>query len=114
MGMRAKTTRNATSRRGQVAAAGRTRRATAGRTTRAERGRRASAAARARKTSPNVEVKPSSNGLSGFVKALRFLNSLSDFERLRIVRYNSTNFDLDRMRLLLRRLGNPQDHFRSV
>ncbi len=116
MGMRTKARRSATNRRGQVAVAGRTRRATTGRTTRAERGRRASAAARARarKTSPNIEVKPSSNGLSGYVKALRFLNSLSDFERLRIVRYNSTNFDLDRMRTLLRRLGNPQDQFRSV
>src|SRR5215213_1977527 len=116
MGMRAKTTRSATNRRGRVAAAGRTRRVTTGRTTRAERGRRASAAARARarKTSPNVEVKPSSNGLSGFVKALRFLQTLSDFERLRIVRYNSTNFDLDRMRTLLKKLGNPQDTFRSI
>jgi dihydrofolate synthase/folylpolyglutamate synthase len=116
MGMRTKARRSATVRRGQVAVAGRTRRSSSGRTTRAERTRRASAAARARarKTSPNLEVKPSSNGLSGYVKALRFLNSLSDFERLRIVRYNSTNFDLNRMRTLLRRLGNPQDHFRSV
>src|SRR5207249_422704 len=30
------------------------------------------------------------------------------------VRYNSQNFDLDRMRTLLKKLGNPQDHFRSV
>src|SRR5258708_5947658 len=49
-----------------------------------------------------------------FAKAIRFLSSLNDFERLRIVRYNSQNFDLDRMRTLLRRLGNPQDKFKSV
>ncbi len=52
--------------------------------------------------------------MSAYAKAIRFLSSLSDFERLRIVRYNSSNFDLDRMRLLLKKLGNPQDQFRTV
>ena len=62
-----------------------------------------------------VEAKPKpANGGSGFVKALKFLETLTDYERLRIVRYNSQNFDLDRMRSLLRKLGNPQDHFKSV
>jgi dihydrofolate synthase/folylpolyglutamate synthase len=56
-------------------------------------------------------VAPASNGYS---KALRYLSSLSDFERLRIVRYNSQNFDLERMRTLLKRLGNPHDRFKSV
>jgi len=60
-------------------------------------------------------VSPSSNGSSGnFGKALRFLATLSDYERLRIVRYNPQNFDLDRMRTLLRKLGNPHDQFKSV
>jgi dihydrofolate synthase/folylpolyglutamate synthase len=45
---------------------------------------------------------------------LRFLASLSDYERLRIVRYNPQNFDLDRMRTLLKKLGNPHEQFRSV
>ena len=45
---------------------------------------------------------------------MRFLASLNDFERLRIVRYNSQNFDLERMRMLLKRLGNPHDQFKSV
>src|SRR5271169_1168316 len=49
-----------------------------------------------------------------YTKALRFLSTLSDFERLRIVRYNSENFNLERMRTLLKRLGSPQEHFRSV
>jgi dihydrofolate synthase/folylpolyglutamate synthase len=61
-----------------------------------------------------VEPKPASHGSSNFTKAVRFLNTLSDFERLRIVRYTSQNFDLDRMRTLLKKLGNPQDQFRSV
>jgi len=45
---------------------------------------------------------------------MRFLASLANFERMRIVRYNSQNFDLDRMRSLLRRIGNPQDEFKSI
>ena len=49
-----------------------------------------------------------------YAKSLRYLSSLNDFERLRIVRYNSQNFDLDRMRTLLKKLGNPQDQFKSV
>ena len=51
---------------------------------------------------------------NSYAKSLRYLASLNDFERLRIVRYNSQNFDLDRMRTLLKKLGNPQDSFKSV
>jgi len=58
--------------------------------------------------------KPHSNGVSAYSKALRFLSTLTDHERLRIVRYNSSNFDLNRMRHLLKKLGNPQDEFKSV
>jgi len=45
---------------------------------------------------------------------MRFLASLTDHERLRIVRYNTQNFDLNRMRTLLRKLGDPQEQFKSV
>jgi hypothetical protein len=38
----------------------------------------------------------------------------ADYERLRIVRYTSQNFDLERMRALLKRMGNPHDQFRTV
>src|SRR6185436_17737466 len=63
-----------------------------------------------------LETKPKAppGSGSGYTKALKFLETLTDYERLRIVRYNSQNFDLDRMRHLLKRLGNPQDHFKSV
>jgi dihydrofolate synthase/folylpolyglutamate synthase len=61
-----------------------------------------------------IEPKPVHHGANNFTKAMRFLSTLSDFERLRIVRYNSQNFDLDRMRTLLKKLGNPHDQFRSV
>jgi len=69
---------------------------------------------RAGKSAGRIEPKPANHGTSNFTKAVRFLNTLSDFERLRIVRYTSQNFDLDRMRTLLKKLGNPQDQFRSV
>src|SRR5437762_1307722 len=49
-----------------------------------------------------------------FTKAMRYLDTLTHFERLRIVRYNNQNFDLDRMRTLLRRMRNPQSHFKSI
>jgi dihydrofolate synthase/folylpolyglutamate synthase len=55
-----------------------------------------------------------SGGINSYSKALRFLTTLSDYERLRIVRYNVENFNLDRMRTLLKKLGNPQERFRSV
>src|SRR3954470_21083181 len=83
-------------------------RSTRPRTTRAER------PAASRKAHPFPPAKAPANGINSYAKALRFLPSLNDFERLRIVRYNTTNFDLDRMRTLLKKLGNPQDSFRSV
>lgn len=52
--------------------------------------------------------------MSSYAKALRFLATLSDYERLRIVRYTPQNFDLDRMRALLKKLGNPHEQFRSI
>src|SRR5579884_93091 len=66
------------------------------------------------KKSPVSEGARPSGPVHSYSQALRFLSTLSDFERLRIVRYNTDNFNLDRMRLLLKKLGNPQDHFRSV
>lgn len=47
-------------------------------------------------------------------RAVKMLASLADYEKLRIVRYNGDNFDLDRMRNLLKKLGNPQDTYRAV
>ncbi len=66
-----------------------------------------------RKVSLAPELKPAT-GISTFTRALRYLGGLSDYERLRIVRYTSQNFDLERMRALLKKLGNPQDQFKSV
>lgn len=57
---------------------------------------------------------PTIPATTNYGKALRFLSSLSDYEHLRIVRYNPQNFDLDRMRALLKKLGNPHEQFRSI
>ena len=77
-------------------------------------------APQSRSAKPAPDVKPAAAaavarpGTSNYGKALRFLSSLADFERLRIVRYTAANFDLDRMRALLKKLGNPHEQFRSV
>ncbi|HWB54449.1 MAG TPA: folylpolyglutamate synthase/dihydrofolate synthase family protein [Tepidisphaeraceae bacterium] len=64
---------------------------------------------------PTRKAKPASPAApSPYQKAMRFLASLADFERLRIVRYNNENFNLERMRTLLKRMGNPQSEFKSV
>jgi dihydrofolate synthase/folylpolyglutamate synthase len=68
----------------------------------------------AKELRPSGAASASLTGSGGFARAMRFLSSLNDFERLRIVRYNAQNFDLDRMRTLLKKLGNPHDSFRSV
>lgn len=69
-----------------------------------------------RKTVPFPETKPAAVPGPGhqFGKAMKYLETLTDFERLRIVRYNTQNFDLDRMRLLLKKLGNPHEQFKSI
>lgn len=68
-----------------------------------------------RKTAPFAEAKtaPPGPGIA-FSKAMKYLDTLTDFERLRIVRYNNQNFDLDRMRSLLRKMGNPHEQFKSI
>ncbi len=50
----------------------------------------------------------------GYAKAIEFLMSHTDYEKMRVVRYNTTTFDLDRMRTLLRHLGNPHTKFRTA
>ncbi|MHC4178765.1 MAG: bifunctional folylpolyglutamate synthase/dihydrofolate synthase [Planctomycetota bacterium] len=46
--------------------------------------------------------------------ALKFLFSQTDYEQMLRVRYNRDTFSLDRMKLLLKKMGNPQDKIRTV
>ena len=46
--------------------------------------------------------------------ALKFLFAQTDYEQMLRVRYNRDTFSLDRMRRLLKKLGNPHEKIRSV
>ncbi len=46
--------------------------------------------------------------------AIRYLFSMTDYEQMLRVRYNRDTFSLDRMRELLRQLGNPHEQIRAV
>ena len=64
-----------------------------------------------------TSIKPAAEAgqsIDTFTRAVRFLDKLSDFERRRIVRYTPENFNLDRMRTLCRKLGDPQKRFDVV
>jgi dihydrofolate synthase/folylpolyglutamate synthase len=49
-----------------------------------------------------------------YTKAINFLLSHTDYERMRVVRYNTTTFSLDRMRTLLKHVGNPHTKFKTA
>src|SRR5690349_19470402 len=115
MAVRTKDRRRSTPHRRSVAVNGS--KASHGRRPGRDRAKSAVSAGKVKKVRISFAPKPAVHatpGAAAFSKAMRFLNTLSDYERLRIVRYNSQNFDLERMRTLLRKLGNPQEHFKSV
>jgi len=47
--------------------------------------------------------------IESFSSAVNYLLEQTDFERMRVVKYDESTFKLDRMRTLLEQLGNPQD-----
>ena len=49
-----------------------------------------------------------------YTRAINFLMSHTDYEKMRVVRYNTTTFSLDRMRTLLKHLGNPHLKFKTA
>lgn len=52
--------------------------------------------------------------ITNYTTASKWLMEHVDYERLRIVPYNSQSFNLDRMRTLLKLLDNPQDELKCV
>jgi len=52
--------------------------------------------------------------ITTYPNAVRYLLERTDYERMRLVRYNEETFKLDRMRTLLEGLGNPQEQVRMV
>jgi dihydrofolate synthase/folylpolyglutamate synthase len=53
-------------------------------------------------------------GITNYTTALKWLFSHTDYEKMRIVRYNDRTFSLERMRKLLDLIGNPHTQVRSV
>lgn len=62
------------------------------------------------KTSQKKKTLP----IRGYDSAIRFLHSQTDYEQMLRVRYNRDTFNLDRMKLLLKKLNNPHDKLRTV
>ncbi|HVS69912.1 MAG TPA: folylpolyglutamate synthase/dihydrofolate synthase family protein [Phycisphaerae bacterium] len=81
--------------------------------------KRVSVASPARRTLSRVLVRAATPALPidphpQYTKAVNFLMSHTDYEKMRVVRYNTTTFSLDRMRTLLRHLGNPHTRFKTA
>ncbi|MFA7236643.1 MAG: cyanophycin synthetase [Phycisphaeraceae bacterium] len=55
-----------------------------------------------------------SGGIGTYASALRWLFDHTDYERMRIIRYNTSTFSLDRMRKLLKLMGNPQEQLKTA
>jgi dihydrofolate synthase/folylpolyglutamate synthase len=52
--------------------------------------------------------------ITTYSTAVRYLFDHTDYERMRVVRYDEQTFKLDRMRALLEHLGNPHEQVRLV
>ncbi|MCP3905157.1 MAG: bifunctional folylpolyglutamate synthase/dihydrofolate synthase [Planctomycetes bacterium] len=52
--------------------------------------------------------------ITTYTSAIKYLLNRTDFERMRVVRYDEETFKLDRMQRLMETLGNPQDQVRMV
>src|SRR5580765_2313244 len=70
--------------------------------------------ARSSTLQPGTRKKASSNPIRNFKSAMNFLNSVTDYEKMTRVGYNTTNFNLARMGRLLAGVGNPHRTFKSV
>jgi dihydrofolate synthase/folylpolyglutamate synthase len=54
------------------------------------------------------------SSIRGYDSALSFLRSHTDYEQMVRIRYNTDTFNLDRMRLLLKKMGNPHEKIKTV
>jgi dihydrofolate synthase/folylpolyglutamate synthase len=67
-----------------------------------------------RSKAPRKVAPPRKKPARTYESALKYLFTHTDYEQMLRVRYNRDTFSLDRMRLLLKALGNPHTKFRSV
>jgi dihydrofolate synthase/folylpolyglutamate synthase len=86
---------------------------TRGKRTTSRSGRRQASGGQGRKKSSAAKSRGSEESahraaITNYTTALRWLDSHTDYERLRSFRYNQVTFSLDRMHQLLSLLGNPE------
>lgn len=75
---------------------------------------RASAPAMAAKGKVITKAPVAVDAHPAYTKAIEFLMTHTDYEKMRVVRYNTTTFSLERMRTLLKHLGNPHTKFKTA
>ena len=63
---------------------------------------------------PASAQSPAAGGITNYSSALRWLYEHTDYERMRLIRYNTTTFNLSRMQRVLKALGNPQKDVQFV
>ncbi len=68
-----------------------------------------SAASKSKSTTPKT-----TDPIANYTTAVRWLNTHTNYEQMRIVPYNTRTFSLDRMRKLLEVLGNPHEQIKCV
>jgi dihydrofolate synthase/folylpolyglutamate synthase len=76
---------------------------------------------RTRKSPQKGKAKISSVGkvkrkqaFKSYAKAMEYIFAKTDYERQRVLRYNNTTFDLDRMVKLLKKIGNPHQKTETI
>jgi dihydrofolate synthase/folylpolyglutamate synthase len=67
-----------------------------------------------KKTTAPPPVAQAAGSITTYASAIRWLAEHTDHERLRLIRYNPETFNLDRMRRLLKALGEPHKQLRFV
>jgi len=68
----------------------------------------------AKRTAATTSANGTNDKIKTYASALRWLRNHADPERMRIVRYNTTTFNLSRMKRLLKALGNPEANLKVV
>lgn len=63
---------------------------------------------------PAAKSAATSGAINNYSTAMKWLYEHSDHERMRVIRYNPTTFNLERMRRVLKALGNPEKDVRFV
>lgn len=77
--------------------------------------KRTTGATRSAASKSAAPAKPTrKTAITNYPTALKWLYEHTDHERLRLIKYNSSTFSLDRMRKLLKAMGDPQDGLRFV